>query len=82
MNLASWPFISGLQAQTLGAESTVLATLKRYATFYIATSLVWDLARAAGNTAMILAFGAPTLRTLRRFRRRFTFVYRAGKGEG
>jgi energy-coupling factor transport system substrate-specific component len=82
MNLASWPFISGLQAQTLGAEGSALAILKRYATFYIATSLVWDLARAIGNTAMILAFGAPTLRTLRRFRRRFTFVYREGKGEG
>ncbi len=75
LNLASWPFIAGLQAET---ERTVMATLKHYATYYIATSLIWDLARVAGNIAMILAFGAPTLRTLRRFRRRFTFVYREG----
>jgi len=76
MNLASWPFISGLQVQVLGAERPFIESLRRYATFYVATSLVWDLGRVVGNAAMILAFGAPTLRTLRRFQRRFTFVYR------
>jgi energy-coupling factor transport system substrate-specific component len=75
MNLASWPFMAGLQIE--GTERAFIATLKRYATFYVATSLVWDLARAAGNAVMLLAFGAPTLRALRRFQRRFTFVYRA-----
>jgi hypothetical protein len=39
------------------------------------TSLVWDLARGVGNVALTLAFGAPTLRVLRRFHKRFSFAY-------
>ena len=45
----------------------------RYLAFYAATSLGWDLVRAGGNVALILLLGAPTLRTLARFQRRFHF---------
>ena len=48
-------------------------TLARYAAFYVVTSLGWDLVRAVGNVALILLLGAPTVRALARFRRRFHF---------
>jgi len=81
MNLYFWPFAGGSADQYWEAGITLADTLKRYAVFYVATSLVWDLARAVGNTIMILAFGAPTLRTLRRFQQRFTFEYVPGVSE-
>jgi energy-coupling factor transport system substrate-specific component len=48
-------------------------TLARYGTFYAVTSLAWDLARAVGNVALILVLGAPMIKALERFRRRFNF---------
>ena len=51
----------------------LLETLRRYLVFYGVTSLWWDLVRAAGNLLLLLVFGAPVLRLLRRFGRRFRF---------
>jgi energy-coupling factor transport system substrate-specific component len=51
----------------------IWATLRNYATFYLVTSLWWDAGRAAGNALLILLFGGPILRVLRRFRSRFRF---------
>jgi energy-coupling factor transport system substrate-specific component len=53
----------------------VARTLRDFLAFYLANSLVWDVARVAGNVGLMAAFGAPTLRALRRFRRRFAFTY-------
>lgn len=75
MNISFWPYATGAAAQYWEAGITLAATLKRYLAFYAATSLLWDSVRALGNIAMMLFFGAPTLRTLRRFRRRFEFTY-------
>jgi energy-coupling factor transport system substrate-specific component len=50
-------------------------TVQRYAVFYLATSFVWDAARLVGNVTLMLAFGAPILRVLRRFHLRFTYDY-------
>jgi energy-coupling factor transport system substrate-specific component len=76
INLWFWPFAAGPADQhwTLGAG--VVETLRRYAAFYLATSLAWDAMRAVGNILLLLAFGAPALRALRRFQRRFAFDYR------
>ncbi|MFN2283377.1 MAG: ECF transporter S component [Anaerolineae bacterium] len=73
LNLSSWAFIVGPGAPM---PTTLRETLRQYAAFYATTSLVWDLARGFGNVALTLAFGAPTLRVLRRFHKRFSFVYR------
>ncbi len=73
MNLTSWAFIGGTGAPI---APTLRETLRQYGVFYLTTSLLWDLARGLGNVALTLAFGAPTLRALRRFHRRFTFTYR------
>ena len=66
LNLWFWPQMSGLPQ---GASA-----IPRYLAFYLTTSLAWDLARAVGNGVLLFAFGPPTLRALRRFRRRFTFT--------
>lgn len=43
--------------------------------FYVLTSLVWDAFGAFGNVLLIVPFGAPVLRALRRFRDRIGFAY-------
>jgi len=75
MNLWQWPFIIGPQNQTYAAGLGLLATLQRYLAYYLVTSLVWDAIAAIGNVLLILTFGAPALRALRRFRQRFEFNY-------
>jgi energy-coupling factor transport system substrate-specific component len=48
-------------------------TIANYTRFYVTTSLAYDLFRAAGNAALVLALGGPTLKLLDRFRSRFTW---------
>lgn len=73
MNLWEWPFIAGPQAQSWQPGQGLWVTLQHYAVFYLATSLIWDTVAALGNMLLILAFGAPALRALRRFQLRFSF---------
>jgi energy-coupling factor transport system substrate-specific component len=75
MNVYFWPFVfTPGQSEMYWQPGLSLATaLKRYAVFYVVTSLWWDLARAAGNFLLLLLFAAPVLRLLRRFQRRFFF---------
>ncbi len=69
MNLWFWPYIVPPTELSRG-----FLFLRRYATFYFTTSFWWDLGRAGGNAVLILLFGAPLLRLLRRFQRRFHFA--------
>lgn len=82
MNIWFWPFLAGgaagpaltdPQNTTWQPGMAIWTTLRNYLVFYVATSLWWDIARAAGNALLILLFGGPILRVLRRFRRRFRF---------
>jgi energy-coupling factor transport system substrate-specific component len=82
MNLWEWPFIAGPQNQSWTSGMSMLDGLRRYAAYYLVTSLVWDLAGAAGNLLLMLVFGAPALRALKRFRQRFTFVYQRSADAG
>ncbi|HNT76567.1 MAG TPA: ECF transporter S component [Anaerolineae bacterium] len=77
MNLYFWPFAAGLGDQQWTAGLSWIAGFQRYAAFYVATSLAWDIVGALGNVLLLSFFAAPTLRALRRFRRRFTFIYQA-----
>jgi energy-coupling factor transport system substrate-specific component len=84
LNVWFWPFVydptqAGLYWQP-GAGP--LNAFKRYLAFYAVTSLWWDLGRAAGNVVLIGLFGAPVLRLLRRFGRRFTFDRVLAEGTG
>jgi len=76
MNVWFWPFIMAPAGSDMywSAGSGLLETLKRYLVFYGVTSLWWDLARAAGNLALIALFGTPILKVLRRFQARFNFL--------
>ncbi|NOZ29390.1 MAG: ECF transporter S component [Chloroflexi bacterium] len=75
MNLWFWPFLfqPGESAIYWQPGMTLAETARRYALFYLVTSLGWDLWRAIGNAVLILVFGRPILRLLRRFQRRFHF---------
>lgn len=75
MNIWFWPFVAGSADQYWTPGLSLWATVQRYAVFYVATSLAWDVARLVGNAGLILALGMPLLRVLRRFHDRFTFVY-------
>lgn len=75
VNLSFWPFAVGPAEQYWQPGIALGQVLRRYAAFYLATSLGWDLVRAVSNVLLTLALGAPTLRALRRFQRRFSFSY-------
>lgn len=75
MNLWSWPFIVGPSDQYWNLGISLGETARRYATYYLVTSFMWDLVASAGNAVLLLAFGAPTLRALRRFQKRFIYHY-------
>ncbi|NUQ38939.1 MAG: ECF transporter S component [Caldilineales bacterium] len=76
MNLWFWPFIFQPQqaAQFWQPGIGLAETLQRYGLFYLATSFLWDIWRGIGNAALILLFGAPVLRLLRRYQQRFQFA--------
>lgn len=75
MNLWFWPYVAGAADQYWTPGLGLVTTLQRYALFYVTTSLVWDMMRAAGNGLMLLAFGGAILRVLRRFQARFSYTY-------
>jgi energy-coupling factor transport system substrate-specific component len=72
MNLYFWPFIAGGPDQYYQAGLGIGEILKRYAAFYLITSLWWDAARAVGNAVLIIALGPALIKTLGRFKRRLS----------
>lgn len=80
MNVWFWPYAIGPADQYWEPGIGVLDTVRRYAAFYLATSLIWDVLRVVGNALLLLALGEPVLRALRRFRRRFAFTHRPAHG--
>jgi len=80
MNIWFWPFAIGPAEQHWQPGMGWAEAVGHYLVFYAVTSLVWDLMRLAGNVTLTLAFGLPTLRVLRRFRRRFAFTYQPNQG--
>ncbi len=75
MNVWFWPFAVGPTDQYWEPGISFVEIVGRYAGFYVATSLAWDVLRAVGNVLLMLVFGAAALRALRRFHRRFAFSY-------
>ncbi len=74
-NLYFWPYAIGPESQTWATGLGWAESVRRYAAFYVATSLTWDLASAVGNAILILALGRPTVRALARFERRSHFEH-------
>jgi energy-coupling factor transport system substrate-specific component len=79
MNLYFWPFVVDGASTSWQPGSGFVDGAGRYAAFYVATSLIWDLGRALGNLLLILALGMPTVRALARFRDRFQFNVEASR---
>jgi len=73
LDLWEWPLLLNPAASALswapGLGWGPLA--RRFAGFYLTTSLVYDAFRAAGNLLLIAGLGAPVVVALNRFRRRF-----------
>lgn len=75
MNIWFWPYALGPAQMYWQPGVGPWETLQRYLVFYAVTSLLWDLARMAGNLLLIAIGGAAILRVLRRFHLRFAFTY-------
>lgn len=73
MNLYTWPYLGGDPATTWTAGIGLGDTVRRYAAFYVTTSLVWDSAAALGNVILMAALGLPTVRALTRFHGRMQY---------
>lgn len=77
INLYAWPFAAPGVSSDAGLYwypgLSLAETIQRYGAFYVTTSLLHDLSRAAGNILLILVAGGPVVRLLRRFRARTTW---------
>ncbi len=83
MNLQGWPYIGGLTSGiSFVAGGPLAANLDRFAAYCLATSLGWDLPRAAVTAVLTFALGTPILKALRRATRRAAFDAPADFGTG
>lgn len=74
MNLAGWPFLHQLASTVAFDPDAPLGTnLARFLAYCLATSLGWDLGRAAITVVLTLTLGTPVLKALRRATRRAAF---------
>ena len=73
LNLYFWPLVDAGAGLSWQAGLGIGDALGRYAVFYVATSLWWDMVSAIGNVVLLAWLGLPILRALRRFGARFQF---------
>ncbi|MFP5346249.1 MAG: ECF transporter S component [Actinomycetes bacterium] len=74
MNVWFWPFlVSGPEGSLYSPGVPLGENLVRYAVFYVATSLAWDLPRGLLTAALCVLAGRPVLLTLRRGIRKASF---------
>jgi energy-coupling factor transport system substrate-specific component len=73
LDLWEWPLLLGSGSSSLSWVPGIglAGLLRRFGGFYLATSLVYDSFRAAGNLLLIAVLGPAVIRALDRFRRRF-----------
>jgi len=70
MNLWTWPFLADGSAIAWDPSGTFAENLRHYLSFYLVTSLAWDMARAIGNVVLVVALGRPLLGALDRAAKR------------
>ena len=74
MNLQGWPYLAGLgSGVSFVPGDPPLRNLVRFLAYHLATSMGWDLPRAALTTVLTLTTGGALLRALRRATRRAAF---------
>jgi len=74
MDTWDWTFFRGAAGVGYVPGLDAATTALRFGRFYLATSLVYDSFRAAGNAVLVVLVGAPILAALVRLRRRHTLV--------
>lgn len=75
MNLQGWPYINSLASSiAFDAHLPLSDNLARFVAYCLATSLGWDLPRAAVTAVLTLTLGAAVLKALRRATRRAAFA--------
>ncbi|MFE0583298.1 ECF transporter S component [Streptomyces sp. NPDC058874] len=87
MNLQGWVILQGMgQGVSFHPGDPVAANLVRFLAYCLATSLGWDLGRAALTVVLTLTLGGTLLRALRRATRRAAFdapvSFDSGDGDG
>jgi energy-coupling factor transport system substrate-specific component len=75
MNLWFWPFMAPTPGQNWSANAGIIENIAHYFSYYLATSLVWDITRAIGNVVLTLILARSILKVFQRFVRRFSFQY-------
>ncbi|HEX9096080.1 MAG TPA: ECF transporter S component [Candidatus Dormibacteraeota bacterium] len=77
LDLWEWPLLVAAGSSPISWAPGVglLPLIRRFAGFYLATSLVYDAFRAAGNLLLIAMLGSALIPALERFRRRFLTVW-------
>ncbi|WP_245687440.1 ECF transporter S component [Streptacidiphilus griseoplanus] len=86
MNLQGWPYLGGMSSSvSFVAGDPLPENLARFVAYCLATSMGWDLPRAAVTVVLCLTLGTPVLRALRRATRRAAFaapvVFTDGSGD-
>jgi energy-coupling factor transport system substrate-specific component len=73
LDLWEWPALLGVASSPISWAPglPVLALLRRFGAFYVATSLVYDAFRALGNLLLIALLGPAVIAALARFKQRF-----------
>jgi len=77
LDLWEWPLLvaAGSSPLSWAPGLGLVPLLRRFGGFYLATSLVYDAFRAAGNLLLIAVLGSAVIAALERFRRRFLTVW-------
>jgi energy-coupling factor transport system substrate-specific component len=77
LDLWEWPLLVAAGSSPLSWAPGIglVPMLRRFGTFYLATSFVYDSFRAAGNLLLLAVLGSAVIRALERFRRRFLTVW-------
>ncbi len=70
-NLWFWPYVAQGDSISWQAGMGLGEAIGHYWSFYLLTSAGWDVWRAIGNVALVLAAGRPVLDLLTRYRDRF-----------
>jgi energy-coupling factor transport system substrate-specific component len=77
MNLYSWPYAAPGSTTDVGLywnpTLSLFESLQRYASFYLATSLLHDATRATANVILLLFLGGPVIRLLQRYQTHSTW---------
>ena len=79
MDVWNWTFYQSSPGIGFRPGMPVGQLLDRFGRFYLATSLVYDTFRAAGNAVMVVALGSPILVALARAESRMRFTTGAGR---